>query len=416
MQFWNETLELLSKVSSKKMFTFEIQSIRYNVPIGFAIYLCPIISEVLLINPTLKSINLSTNDPKHQFLNILEGKPVDPSFFYSIAKEMNNKKMIEQYFLKLNENYSYNEIDINKHIKDKLKQFNKSRGKHSNLFDDECNYIANHFEQMKEEVFQLDINIIFRILTNSHLRIDSEESIWNMIKEQLMKKHISIHEYHCLLQCIDIHNLSNESFKEFVEMIKDIRQFDKYFWNTIIKYYIEVIQLNEFNKTIENGVFHFLNSLCGGNAYLKGLIDIKTTPTNCSNPEIVIDPSSNGPNSDYWYSRDAPDQWIMFDFKDKKVEVKRYSIQTYDNDSDFGHLKNWVIEGTNDIQEDHWIQIDKQLDNNDLNGPSFKRVYSTSSNQCFRYIRLRGCGCNHRGDDDYDIVLSHFEIFGKITN
>ena len=276
--------------------------------------------------------------------------------------------MIENFFISLKDsNNSLNKINVI----DKIKLYSDAQEVIPNIFNDDFNYIASHFEEMKDEIINLKNEDFISVLNNPHLLIKSEESLWDIIKNKLKKNESSIYNDEYYLQFINIRYLSNNSLKDYFTHIKDITNLNQNIWNILIKCICSKC-LDDKNKTNieEKSIFEYLNNLCSGNAYLKGLIDIQTTPTNCSSPEVVISPSTK-----YWYSRD----------------------------------------GSNDLNNNNWIQIDEQLNNNDLNGPSYKKSFSTSINQYFRYIRLRGSGCNHRDDTDFDIVLSHFEIFGLLS-
>ena len=75
------------------------------------------------------------------------------------------------------------------------------------------------------------------------------------------------------------------------------------------------------------------------------------------------------------------------------------------------HLKNWVIEGSKD--KNTWIEIDKQENNNYLNGPNYEHYFEISkTNEEFQYIRIRSIGKNHLNRDYFD--FTRIEFYGEL--
>jgi hypothetical protein len=93
-----------------------------------------------------------------------------------------------------------------------------------------------------------------------------------------------------------------------------------------------------------------------------------------------------------------------------------YAIRTRSNGPIGGnHLKSWVVEVTNDRSKaDSWIEIDRQENNQDLNGRGVVQTFRCSNppNGEFRYLRIRQIGPNHNGH--HYMFLSAFEIFGQL--
>ena len=77
------------------------------------------------------------------------------------------------------------------------------------------------------------------------------------------------------------------------------------------------------------------------------------------------------------------------------------------------HLKNWVIEGSND--QNQWIEIDRKENNFDFNGSNYQHYFPiTKSENVFQYIRIRNIGKTH--NDQYWLVLTNIEFYGEIFN
>jgi hypothetical protein len=86
-----------------------------------------------------------------------------------------------------------------------------------------------------------------------------------------------------------------------------------------------------------NGIISYLTSRFGGNVSDRGIVSIRSksgssadsVPKNAVN--LTMD-SRFGPKSE-------PDQWICYDFKNRRVEVRHYAIPSQFNDS-AGHIRS----------------------------------------------------------------------------
>jgi len=67
-------------------------------------------------------------------------------------------------------------------------------------------------------------------------------------------------------------------------------------------------------------------------------------------PENTI----NYESDDYWHSQNNQGEWWEINFKEMKVKMNGYSLQSVNN---INYLKNWVIEGKNEGVE--WKEIER---------------------------------------------------------
>ncbi|OHT05709.1 hypothetical protein TRFO_05865 [Tritrichomonas foetus] len=166
----------------------------------------------------------------------------------------------------------------------------------------------------------------------------------------------------------------------------------------------------EFNATNQlNGIIKQLTQQCGGNVHKEKIIDIQASSSLSSQaPMSVCDYN----NVWFWSTKDQPNQWLRFDFKNRKISLKNYTIKTIPYQANFDHLKNWVVEGTNNL-ETGWDEIDKRTNNSDLNGSGSIFTFKCESNaNSYRYIRLRTIGPNHYGKNI--LALTNIEFFGNL--
>lgn len=138
---------------------------------------------------------------------------------------------------------------------------------------------------------------------------------------------------------------------------------------------------------------------------LTSIIKVTASSSEHGNPETVI----NSKYLDYWSSLNQPDQWIQFEFLNSSVTITYYTIKTHPYPINSCHLKSWILEGSND--KISWAEIDEQ-DTDDLNIPDSVVTIQVSKDddEKFRYIRLRQCDVNHRGDNI--LALKNIELFG----
>jgi hypothetical protein len=110
---------------------------------------------------------------------------------------------------------------------------------------------------------------------------------------------------------------------------------------------------------------------------------------------------------------DEKNNWICYDFMEKKVRPTHYSIRSKaGGGSGWASLKNWVVEVSDN--GNNWIEIDCQTNNSKLYGKGAIGVFQASRQDVTgRYVRLVNIGRNHRHDDC--LTLSAFEIFGTLV-
>jgi hypothetical protein len=158
------------------------------------------------------------------------------------------------------------------------------------------------------------------------------------------------------------------------------------------------------------GIIAGLTSSCGGNVHERGLVSITDSSHHSDSYSGRF--AANLENAlPYFMSNDAQGQWLCYDFKDSRVLLTHYSIRTLAYGTGNHHLKSWVLEISNDGS--NWTEVDRRVDNNDLNGTSFLATYSISRQMPeSRFVRLRQIGKNHYGYDN--LSISCFELFGTL--
>jgi hypothetical protein len=103
--------------------------------------------------------------------------------------------------------------------------------------------------------------------------------------------------------------------------------------------------------------------------------------------------------------------WICYDFKEKRVVPSHYSIRSIDAEQGDAHLKSWLVEMS--LDGENWKQIDFRENNTELNGKSIMKTFAVTGAQECRFLRLVHIGRSHHGHDR--LAISAWEIFSTLV-
>ena len=116
---------------------------------------------------------------------------------------------------------------------------------------------------------------------------------------------------------------------------------------------------------------------------------------------------------DSWRSIENDSSWICFNFIHKKLHIEGYTITTSSELTGSNHLKNWMIEASEDGTK--WSTLDRQVDNMNLNGPLRSvSILVQSADITYKLIRLKQSGPSHKGINT-GFSLNHFDFYGTIV-
>ena len=114
--------------------------------------------------------------------------------------------------------------------------------------------------------------------------------------------------------------------------------------------------------------------------------------------------------NNYWSTSDEPNSWICFDFKENRVCLMQYSLESGCGNG----LLQWVMEGSDDGRS--WCGLDSRH-TRDLSVSG--GTWATKTCDCqhtmsesFRYLRLRQTGTESSGH--HYLLLKGVELFGTI--
>jgi hypothetical protein len=152
-----------------------------------------------------------------------------------------------------------------------------------------------------------------------------------------------------------------------------------------------------------DGIIAFLETRCGGNVVDKGIVAVGPAP----NPRNVFD--FHDVTTIYRHEND-PDQWVAVDFKEMRVQVTDYSVQTHVW-SGQDDPKSWFLEGSDDGRT--WVTLNAQTNRSELRDNSRPSTFSVSISRYCRHLRFRKTEGWQDGSEFLD--LTAIEFFGVLT-
>lgn len=434
-------------------------------------FLSPIVSRLHRSDPTINSFNFnnilnkSFNTSSFNYAELFDEKTLKILKLISngFSIEINEKQCLKLRFIsilldnkeifnRLNDLFpnEINESNIDQIIQELLVFHNYSKS--SNNFDymRYINFISSHFYSIDHnKLVKLPKSLLYSIISNKNLKIESEDSLLDFINDSFYKDEEEEEEYDDneeedfdiidFYEKIEFAALSESRFRDFLEDFdsneitseiwrklcccfyinyqssESFLKKERYSMTNIKNFIVEEYQYDGNTENCFQGIIHHLSQETGGNVADNGTIDVTSSSVNGSfHPKYVVDLEDN---QHYFQSKNQQDSWIKFDFKERKVQPKHYTIRTrHDWGKGGGHLKNWVIEGSNTDKNDDWKILDNQTDVSLLDDQNaqntFKINYKFELNECFRYLRLRQTGANTDGKNY--LFISALEFFGSL--
>ncbi|KAK8876677.1 hypothetical protein M9Y10_006897 [Tritrichomonas musculus] len=210
--------------------------------------------------------------------------------------------------------------------------------------------IAINFSLIEpNKLLTLPISFQYAIISNSHLKIEDEDSLYDYIEKIFENCHQHDEEYYdeiLFYEQIEFSSLSQEKLNEFLSKL-DIGKITGGLWSKLLSALTHQkdntknkrYQLNNNNKKFKydtnrqnrfEGIIHHLNNQCHGNSAEKGVIDVSIPdmPTiynfSTHKNSNVVDLKDK---MSYVTSKKEYLNWLKIDFKEKRVRPTNYSIR-----------------------------------------------------------------------------------------
>jgi hypothetical protein len=154
------------------------------------------------------------------------------------------------------------------------------------------------------------------------------------------------------------------------------------------------------------GIISSLTRQHGGHVHDRGIVTI-TSLSVCSDDDRFHPRNAANLNAPGGFcSKSEAGQWICWDFKEMRIRPTHYSIQ---------HLKRpipktWIVEGSFDGSL--WVELDRQTNNDSLNGTESIVSFPIARPIVCRMIRLSQLTENHQ--KDHQLGMSCVEFHGDL--
>jgi hypothetical protein len=102
--------------------------------------------------------------------------------------------------------------------------------------------------------------------------------------------------------------------------------------------------------------------------------------------------------------------WICYDFKERRIVPTHYTIRTYWSRPGYSHLKAWFVETSPDRSS--WREVTREEGIKRLNGCRFTATFSVAGGRECRFIRLVTIGRKHYENDQ--LRISAREVFENL--
>jgi hypothetical protein len=169
-----------------------------------------------------------------------------------------------------------------------------------------------------------------------------------------------------------------------------------------------------------DGIIAHLTKECGGHVHDHGVVEVTSSPSadpsrrlyDAKNVADLKDSvnlfHSSGVSGDVPHTRN---NWICYDFKNRKVMPTHYSIRSHDWGKNNAHLKSWVVEVSLDGEE--WTEIDRKENTTELQVELAIGTFAVSRSEVGRLFRIVQIGKSHRGCSC--LTLCALELFGGLV-
>jgi hypothetical protein len=269
--------------------------------------------------------------------------------------------------------------------------------------EEEIGFAASHFYELDfEELKDLGVSILERIVSSPVLRLEDEDSLLEFICKVDCDRPILVR--HILSEYVKSDNMP--VFLGFFAASNP----DPVIWSSLCCRLVLPVW-RPHNKVVipmklvgsTDGIISYLVRKHCGNLHEKGIVTITSQSDADDNPDVSLKHLVDRKLALAFFSKDEPDQWVCWDFGELVIRPTHYAVEAW-------FLRSWVLEGSWDGGS--WTEIDREIEDQNFKGPWAMASFSVSKPAEFRFVRLRQRGRNHHGY--YDLRLGTFEFFGTL--
>jgi hypothetical protein len=141
----------------------------------------------------------------------------------------------------------------------------------------------------------------------------------------------------------------------------------------------------------------------GGNVHTKGIVTITSLSVFADSRDFAPMKVADFGWDTIFVSKDAPGQWICWDFHKMVIQPTYYTIRAM-------HLKSWVLECS--MEGRFWDELDRKTNTRNFKKGEKEAKFRVLTPIPCRFIRLTQTDRNHEGDDV--LALAGVDFIAKI--
>lgn len=293
--------------------------------------------------------------------------------------------------------------------------------------------MASNFYQIEDKLLKLPKKIIHSVISNKNLKIKDEDSLFEFINKIFSPSSSGENEDEIMnfYEVVELCNLSEDKFNEFIDKFSpdDItyqiwEKLKNCFYYRFILNQSKEKSINDRYVNVGKEILYDSNNRFKGiitylgNGNSKTVIDnkiVEFTSSSCAGNSHLPSFAADYENNNYFHSNYDQNEWLCFDFKERKVKPSHYSLKSYADSKNYYNIQNWCIEGSNDNKS--WKVLDERIGDKSLDDTNASNTFEIQKKlgpyDFYRYLRIRQTGENTKGND-YRLIIRYLEYFGHI--
>ena len=383
----------------------------YSIPLILVDFFSPFLFKIHQSDPTLLLIKIEIKnyqiDHFKKIVELIYGEEIEfkeeeKDFLIELSNSLGNKEIIQKFIDQIPQ----------KITKDNVINIILEKDKYDISYKKEILYLAKNFDHFPEDQLKnLKIDHLIDLISNKKTQIENQKKLFRFVSHLIKEKGS---DYLQLLYYIKIENLDLKKIKQFIGIIEK-NDLVLTFWEILKKFFLNNNKLIEnkenilFNGNYFNGIFNYLkNKNKSSNIHNSGIINITSSTLSGGSQSYILDDNSN-----YFMSSPNGNDYLIFDLKEKKLNLKGYSIRSYSGGyANYYNLRYWKVSGSDDLS--NWYDLDNRSNDSSLNNKSSQNYFSCTNpnNNFYRYIKIQITNTNWNGN--WYMMLEYLDLFGEL--
>jgi hypothetical protein len=395
-------------------FSFIIGSARYECPWFLADFLSPKVGKLHSLDSYISELVIETEGAEPHFADFMSGclsghlvfGDSEQSIFALLARELGNFEL-------------YSSIlsgGANAEMLSNLSSMDVRGSEVEIRSMEDIESFACHFHELPTWILDtISVDALAEILSHPKLQIKDEDSVLDYLSSHWN----SNRAYFPLVEFVYFEFLSPGKVQEFVDAsFGFFGDMNVGIWRSVASRLIHTVGVRKNPRCVNSGqivipfvpesnrgIIAYLKAQAGESIHEKNIVTVsaRTFHTNFPPENLIKD------NHQFYNSLSAtPDQWVCFDFQERRIIPTHYVVTTY-HWADF-NPQSWVIETSMDGTT--WKEVDRKIHASDLRVERAVRAFPPAGHNECRFIRFRQTENNPA--DTSTLCLTRFDVFGTL--